>query len=384
MRVADLISEFKEMPGPSNTFPVLTLTEKNGFIPQEQRFKKRLATEDTSRYKVVRRGDIAFNPYLVWAGAVAQNTVTDAGVISPLYPTFRVRSEHDTRFVGRLLLTPPVVSMYDSIAFGSVPRRRRTSVRDFLDLPIPQVPPIEEQRRIAAVLDAADALRAKRREAIAKLDSLTQAIFIDMFGNLEATQNCRMLSIEHLADVLIGFPFKSTTFTGDESGVRICRGANVLPGRVSWKHTERVPTDIASARDRFELCRGDVLLAMDRPWITEGLKLAQVDEATAGSLLVQRVARLRALPGTPATYLYQLLRQQAFSRHCEPTETTIPHISPRDIKSYEVPAAPAELVRSFDRLSQHIECQAALLKQDESKLDTLFASLQQRAFRGEL
>ena len=45
------------------------------------------------------------------------------------------------------------------------------------------LPPIEEQRRIAAVLDAADALRTKRRQALAKLDSLTQAIFIDIFGD---------------------------------------------------------------------------------------------------------------------------------------------------------------------------------------------------------
>jgi type I restriction enzyme S subunit len=45
------------------------------------------------------------------------------------------------------------------------------------------LPPIEEQRRIAAVLDAADALRTKRRKALAKLDTLTQAIFIDMFGD---------------------------------------------------------------------------------------------------------------------------------------------------------------------------------------------------------
>ena len=45
------------------------------------------------------------------------------------------------------------------------------------------LPPVEEQRRIAAVLDAAETLRAKRRQAHAKLDSLTQAIFIDMFGN---------------------------------------------------------------------------------------------------------------------------------------------------------------------------------------------------------
>ncbi|WP_395153857.1 restriction endonuclease subunit S [Ilumatobacter sp.] len=66
-------------------------------------------------------------------------------------------------------------------------------------LPIP-LPPIEEQRRIAAVLDATDALRAKRRQAIAKLDTLTQAIFIDMFGDL--ANNSRRWPIRRIGDLV--------------------------------------------------------------------------------------------------------------------------------------------------------------------------------------
>ncbi len=53
---------------------------------------------------------------------------------------------------------------------------------EFLGTSVP-LPPLEEQRRIASILDAADALRTKRRQAIEKLDSLTQSIFIDMFGS---------------------------------------------------------------------------------------------------------------------------------------------------------------------------------------------------------
>jgi len=57
---------------------------------------------------------------------------------------------------------------------------------DFWDYQVP-LPPLPEQRRIAAILDQTDALRAKRREALAQLDSLTQSIFIEMFGD-ERTQ----------------------------------------------------------------------------------------------------------------------------------------------------------------------------------------------------
>src|SRR4051794_38574080 len=113
-QVGDLLFEFTERR-PSGAEPdVLTLTERNGFVRQVDRFNKRLATEDTSKYKTVRRGDIAFNPYLLWAGAIAQNTIVDVGIISPLYPTFRVREGVDPRYVARLLLSPRMVSAYDT------------------------------------------------------------------------------------------------------------------------------------------------------------------------------------------------------------------------------------------------------------------------------
>ncbi len=124
--VGHVLVEYKELPEIGWAPPVLTLTEKKGFVLQSDRFKKRLATEDTSKYKVVRRNDIAFNPYLLWAGAVAQNTIIDEGVISPLYPTFRIRDGYDARYVARLLLSEKMIAKYDSIAFGSVPRRRRS------------------------------------------------------------------------------------------------------------------------------------------------------------------------------------------------------------------------------------------------------------------
>ncbi|WP_258934725.1 hypothetical protein [Nesterenkonia pannonica] len=143
LRIGDVLEEFKETFGAStDDAPVLTLTEHNGFVPQEERFNKRLATTDVSRYKVIRHEDFAFNPYLLWAGALAQNDRFDVGVISPLYPTFRVRDGFDSSYLRHILLSPSMVQKFDTIAFGSVPRRKRSSVKDFLNLQLPAVPPL--------------------------------------------------------------------------------------------------------------------------------------------------------------------------------------------------------------------------------------------------
>src|SRR5262245_43478232 len=103
VQLTDILVEFDERLGGRPEPEILTLTERLGFVPQRLRFNKRLAVEDTSDYKVIRLHDIAFNPYLLWAAAIAQNTEWERAIISPLYPTFHVREGYDPRFVNYLL-----------------------------------------------------------------------------------------------------------------------------------------------------------------------------------------------------------------------------------------------------------------------------------------
>lgn len=203
-RVADVLYEYTEVLGVDEEPPVLTLTERQGFVPQGERFKKRLATEDTSHYKVVRRDDIAFNPYLLWAGALAQNTTCDRGIISPVYPTFRVREPFNARYVGHLLLSPGMIARYDTIAFGSVPRRRRSSVRDFLELEMPEPPSLEEQQRIAALLDTASAIRSTRTRTLNALDILIRSTFVDMFGDPVSSTAQPRKALGDVAEIVTG------------------------------------------------------------------------------------------------------------------------------------------------------------------------------------
>ena len=155
MKICDVLVEFKLSPVENHEYEILTLTEKNGFVRQVDRFKKRLATEDISKYKVVERNTSAFNPYLLWAGAVALNDNFDDGIVSPLYPTFRVKEDVDAEYLFAILLSPQMIQQFDQISYGSVPRKRRSSVKDFLNLQLPGLPPLGEQKRIAEILGEA-------------------------------------------------------------------------------------------------------------------------------------------------------------------------------------------------------------------------------------
>ncbi len=141
--------------------------------------------------------------------------------------------------------------------------------------------------------------------------------------------------------MVTGYPFRSEEYVTNRNSVRLCRGANILPGRIDWSDLARWPESKASGLAEFKLEAGDVVIAMDRPWISEGFKIARVQPKDCPALLVQRVARLRGGKKLPNEFLFHLLNQPAFTRHCRPTETTIPHISPKDIRSFAFPAPPS-------------------------------------------
>jgi type I restriction enzyme S subunit len=247
------------------------------------------------------------------------------------------------------------------------------------------LPPLAEQRRIAEVLDKAEALRAKRRAALAQLDSLTQSLFLDLFGNPVANpKGWPTTTIGDIAEMVTGYPFRSEEYVASGRAIRLCRGANILPGRLDWSDLAQWPESKVAGLDDFRLEPGDVLIAMDRPWISEGFKIARVQQEDCPSLLVQRVARLRGGEKLPNEFIFHLLKQPAFTRHCRPTETTVPHISPKDIRSFSFPLPPLDLQREFARRVAAVEKLKTAQRAALAELDALFASLQHRAFRGEL
>lgn len=126
----------EERLGDAEEPDVLTCTESGGLILQRERFAKRVATDDASKYKIVRMGDIVYNPYLLWKGSIDQCWIVDLGITSPAYEILRVRSGFDPTIIGQIVTSPEMVKRYDGISFGTVQRRRRAPVEKFLELEV--------------------------------------------------------------------------------------------------------------------------------------------------------------------------------------------------------------------------------------------------------
>jgi type I restriction enzyme S subunit len=147
-----------------------------------------------------------------------------------------------------------------------------------------------------------------------------------------------------ICDVKTGYPFKSADFSA--TGIRLLRGDNIAPGSLRWEGAARWE---APRPEGYELRQGDVVLAMDRPWISTGLKVAMVRDRDLPALLVQRVAALRARPGNVQRFVELIVREARFSAYVQgvQTGTGIPHISSKQIENYKVDVPPASSQRAI-------------------------------------
>jgi type I restriction enzyme S subunit len=186
----------------------------------------------------------------------------------------------------------------------------------------------------------------------------------------------------------VGYAYKSKWYAAD--GVRLLRGANVAPGIVSWDDEVRLPHDIAADYADYRLDAGDIVIAMDRPIISTGLKVARISEEDAGCLLVQRVARYVASKLVDDDYVWHLINSQHFIDHAvtQATGSDLPHISSNDILTTPVPlpclSEQREVARRIGTALSWIDRLASEATSARKLIDRLDQAVLAKAFRGDL
>lgn len=173
------------------------------------------------------------------------------------------------------------------------------------------------------------------------------------------------------AHIQPGFAFESERFTNDASGVALVKGENVQQGFIDWAASKYWPAEDSDRYKTFYLKAGDVVLAMDRPWVTAGLKWAYIKEHDPKALLVQRVARLKSKPSLNQTYLRCLISSNYFSNYIQPivTGVNVPHISSKQIGDFKIPVPDfpvqekiAAVISAYDDLIENNKRRIALLE----------------------
>jgi type I restriction enzyme S subunit len=306
-------------------------------------------------------------------------TVVDVCVIRPdssiAYPPY----------ITHLLNSDGIKKQLNRFIKGTT--RQRISRTNLERIQIP-LPPLPEQRRIAAILDKADALRAKRREALAQLDELTQSIFIEMFGdpvaNPKGWPTMRFGDYLKDAEVFVDGDWVESKDQDPDGEVRLIQLADIGDGRYINKSARFLNKATATRLKCTPLKEGDILIArmpdpLGRACIFPG---DMKESVTVVDVCIVRPASL----GPNPTWLMNCINTHAFRNLIagEATGTTRTRISRGNLAKLKIIAPPQQLQMEFtDRYEAIQQLQKNLLKGTD-RLSSLFTSLQHRAFRGEL
>ena len=142
--------------------PVLSITMKHGLVDQADKFKKRVASSDTSNYRVAYKNELVVG-FPIDEGVLGFQNKYSAGIVSPAYDIWKLRREVDSHipYLERYLRSAQARRSYASRMQGAVARRRSLTKTDFLNVEIP-FPPLNDQIRIAHLLGKVEGLIAQR------------------------------------------------------------------------------------------------------------------------------------------------------------------------------------------------------------------------------
>ena len=310
-------------------------------------------------------------------GKISQIRIRSAaGFGSTEFHVIRPQSDKlDARYLVHLLRQEKIRTEGERRMTGSAGQRRVP--KSFLEsLPV-FLPPLAEQRRIAAILDKADALRTKRREALAQLDRLAQSIFVEMFGDQNAHEQ---KLLQDLCELITDGTHQTPTYA--DEGVIFLSAKNVTSGEIDWERIKYIPQSLHLELHRRLAPRvGDILLAKNG---TTGVA-AVVDRDCIFDIYVS-LALLRPRPDVLPKYLLAAINSPASKKQFNNSLKGIgvPNLHLKEIRQVLVPSPSQDEQRKF---VSRMDALADLRRKAGDALvetESLFAALQHRAFRGEL
>lgn len=150
-RIAEIANPISERNDSRDDFPVLTCSKHHGFVDSLRFFKNQVFSDDTSGYKVIRRGEIGYPANHIEEGSIGLQDLYEAAVVSPIYVVFRVREGVNSFFLHRLLKLDQYRQRFEVATSSSVDRRGSLRWPAFSEITV-KLPTIKEQDAISALL----------------------------------------------------------------------------------------------------------------------------------------------------------------------------------------------------------------------------------------
>lgn len=288
----------------------------------------------------------------------------------------------DRQYLTYYLRSPEFVTWISNEVAGA--KMPHVTMKVFWDHEIP-LRPLAEQKRIAAIPDAADALRAKPREALAQLDALLQSSFLTLFGDPVANpMGWEVVFLGKTANrITKGQSPNWQGFNYQESGALLVTSENVRDGHLDISKPKFVPLEFNQKLKSSQLRVGDLLINL----VGASIGRSCLFTGYSGPANVNQAVGIVSIDDPVLTnYIVQLLQthQGQTLLTGRIVEAARANVSLANLREFPIPLPPLPLQQKFAAIVESIERQKEKQRAHLAELDALFAALQHRAFRGEL
>lgn len=361
---------------------VYSVTKHQGFVPSAEYFKKQVFSRELSNYKRVRPGEFAYATIHLDEGSIG--IAPADGLISPMYTVFKADDDHvDSRYLLRYLKSPAAIAQYPRLGKGTVHRRKSIVLAALGQIQIP-LPPLAEQRRIAAILDHADAIRAAHSNVVEKIVEIEHSMFKDFLASDSLPRKTlRDLGVDFVAGKNVVGSYGDT-----HPSRRVIKVSAISTGQFDANESKSMPANYDPPRSH-RIRMGDILFGRASGSVNLLGVTAVVNDEPEELYLPDKVWRLVvAIPGAVTSdYVLGLLRSSdfmAFVRHNASGAAGVRNIAKSTVLNYVAPVPSLGEQRAYADQVRLIRRQGQSASRTAQQFDALFASLQSRAFRGEL
>jgi len=353
-----------------------------GLVDQQDKFKKRVASIDTSPYKVVARGQLVIG-FPIDEGVLSFQDRYDRAIVSPAYEIWDLldQTRVDRRYLERYLRSPRALAYYSAKLQGTTARRRSLPRDSFLGLQVP-LPAYSEQKKIAQILELADAQRLKRLKAIGLFGELGQSIFLEMFGN-PARNPCGW-PMRKIGDLIESATYGTSVKAGAVGDLPMLRMNNITPaGEIDLtdlKYLKRSET-----RENYLIHHGDILF--NRTNSPDLVGKTAIYRGTESLAYAGYLVRVRTDSSNNPEYLSAFLNSRYAKlvlRNMCKSIIGMANINAKELQEISIAEPPRDIQLEFARRIHELELLKLVQRRHLASLGSLFTSLQGRAFRGEL
>lgn len=342
-----------------------------------------LGSEAPSRARqLVQTGDILVSTVRPNLNAVARVPAElDGATASTGFSILRPETDHvDPSYLFHWVQTGDFIAEMMRQATGQSYPAVSDKIVKTSEIPLP---PLEEQKRIAGILDQAAELCRLRTRALDKLNTLGQAIFHEMFGRVFVEDVWPSATLQEVVAegtiVTYGIVQAGDEFPG---GVPYIRTGDIQDGQIQLGSLRHTAPDIAAKFERSRVRSGEIVMSIRATVGTTAL----VPEELDGANLTQGTARIAPGSLTRGEYLHDYIRSdrvQAWIQR-QVKGATFREITLSRLREMPVILPPLALQSEYSDKIGHLKAVLAEQRAGIERAEALFASLQHRAFRGEL